>query len=370
MIYKNSVSHLSSVHNRYDTRIFYKMCISAANNGFKTSLIVSDNLGYEYKNNVEIHDVNYTTSSKISRMIISTFKVYRKALSLNSDIYHLHDPELIPIGILLKLHGKKVIFDAHEDLPKQILAKPYLNIFSKFILSRFFSFFEWIFCRWFDYIITATPYLKNKFLKINKDSIDINNYPLLTEFSVTKELHYNRKDIVYVGSISKFRGVKEVVKSLDYIDDVKLNLVGSFSESSFHDEIKVIPSWKHVNELGFLNRTDVSNIMSESIAGLVTLHPCINYLDALPVKMFEYMAAGLPVICSDFPLWKDIIKSSNCGLCVDPLSPTEISDAIISLKENPELVKVMGDNGKKAVEEKYNWSFEESKLLHVYLSLC
>jgi glycosyltransferase involved in cell wall biosynthesis len=109
--------------------------------------------------------------------------------------------------------------------------------------------------------------------------------------------------------------------------------------------------------------------MRRSLAGLVLLHPVINYLDALPIKMFEYMSAGLPVIASDFPLWREIIEKNECGLCCDPLKPEKIAEAVQWVLDHPQEARIMGENGRRAVIEKYNWESEGKKLVKLYEDL-
>jgi len=363
---KNKVVHLTSAHGRYDTRIFLKMCSSLAAYGYDMSLVVADGEGDEVKNGVMIFDVGAKPHGRLSRMTKTVNDVLEKAIRLDGDIYHLHDPELMPVGIKLKKLGKKVIFDAHEDLPRQLLGKPYLNWPTKIVLSITFALYERYACRKFDYIVSATSHIRDKFLKINKNCMDINNFPILGELSSDRPWDEKRNEVCYVGGISQIRGIQQVVKALEITTTVKLNLVGIFGEKAIEKETKAFAGWEKVNELGFLDRQQVSNIMGYSKAGIVTFLPSPNHVDAQPNKMFEYMSAGLPIITSNFPLWAEMIKESGCGICVDPLNPEEIARAIEYISSHPKEADNMGQNGKKAVLEKYNWSVEEVKLFNVY----
>lgn len=365
-----SISHLTSVHSRYDTRIFIKMCSSLAKkDNYKVTLVVADGLGSETKNGIDIVDIGTSNGGRLLRMTKTVKRVFQKAKELNCDIYHIHDPELIPVGLKLKELGYAVIFDSHEDVDKDILSKDWIPYILRKVVAYIYTLYEKYACKKFDYIITATPYIREKFLKINKNSCDINNFPILGELSNDISWNQKKDEVCYVGGIAKIRGIKEIVKAMEYTNGIKLNLVGDFSQKDVEKDVKSYSGWKNVNELGFLGRDGVADVMSRSRAGIVTFHALPNHIDAQPNKMFEYMSAGLPIIASNFTLWKEIVEGNSCGICVNPLEPKEIAQAIEYIVSHPKEAEIMGQNGKKAVIEKYNWGVEEKKLFAIYEEL-
>lgn len=365
------IIHLTSAHPRYDTRIFLKECRSLARAGYETHLVVADGKGDEVRDGVWIHDVG-APAGRLDRMRNVTKRVLKQAIVLDATLYHFHDPELMPVGLKLQRLGKRVIFDAHEDVPKQLLGKPYLNPVSRRLVSWTFAAYERWACRRFDGIIAATPFIRDKFLRMHPRAVDINNFPMLGELAAGEiDWSQKRAQVAYVGGIARIRGVLEVVDAVGLArwPQGRLKLGGKCSESEFRSELEAHPSWSRVDDLGFLTRNEIRDLLFESIAGLVTLHPVTNYLDALPVKMFEYMSAGVPVIASNFPLWREIVESNRCGLCVDPLNPREIADAIDYVMAHPAEAEQMGRNGQRAVQDRYNWDIEERKLLTFYASV-
>lgn len=360
------IAHLTTAHPRDDVRIFLKECRSLATAGYSVHLVVADNNGDAIQDGVNIHDIG-KKGGRLARVFSSTRKALKEALRLNANIYHLHDPELLWVGLVLSMKGKAVVFDVHEDVPLQLLNKPYLSPIILKILSRLYAKFERFASRRFAGIVAATPFIGAKFREINLNTVVVCNYPILNEFANYENWDKKQDEVCYVGSLSHYRGLGEMVAAMGLVKHgVILNLVGDFSEPTLRDEVKVIPGWANVVEHGLQGRAGVGNVYERSRAGLVTLLPIPNYLDALPIKMFEYMSAGLPVIASNFSLWREIVEGNKCGLCVDPKNSVEIASAIDYIISNPTEAQVMGRNGQQAVMTRYNWRNEEKVLMDFY----
>ncbi|MEM4330379.1 MAG: glycosyltransferase family 4 protein [Candidatus Bilamarchaeaceae archaeon] len=362
------VCHISTVHPLYDTRIFYKECTSLANAGYNVSLVIQ-HIRSEIINGIQVVPLP-KPKNRLERLTKTSIHALALSCTTYADIYHFHDPEIFFIGLIFKLLGKKVIYDAHEDTPKQILSKQYIPKFFRPMVSKLAQFLENFSAKKFDAIVCSTPTIRDRFLKLGCNAIDVANYPLLSEFkSINPDWSKKDRAVCYVGNIVKIRGIFEIVEAISLTKGVKLFLAGNFVEKKEFETIKKRKGWENVEYLGFIDRYHLASVFSKSIAGLVILHPTLNYIDALPVKMFEYMAAGLPVIASNFSLWREIVEGNKCGICVNPLNPKEIAEAIMYLINNTDVAKEMGENGRNVVFEKYNWEIESNKLIELYNSL-
>jgi len=355
---------MTSGHFFNDPRIFHKECRTLAQQGFEVHFIAPDG-PEKIESGVHIHGIP-GGSIRIKRMFVTTYRVYRKAKEIDAHIYHFHDPDLILAGLLLKKAGKKVIYDVHEDVPRQILSKQWIPKPLRKFVSRLFETLEKAVSKKFDGIIAATPFIAQRFERYGCNTEVICNFPEVDELILDESIPFPQENsVIYIGGYSRVRGLFHMIEAIG-MTDYRLYLAGYFLEKSDIDAVKSMSGWKKTVELGFLNRDQIRQYFARSRAGLVVLHPIVNYLEAYPVKMFEYMSAGLPIIASNFPLWREIVEGNQCGICVNPLNSEEIKQAIEWIMEHPEEAEKMGQNGRRAVEEKYNWEKEGQKLMAFY----
>lgn len=360
------VVHLSSVHRRHDVRIFLKECRSLVENGFDVTLVVADDLPDETRDGVKIKSVGMPLG-RLRRMLTTTRRVAKQGLELDGELYHLHDPELLPASLWLKRRGKKVLYDAHEDLPEQVKGHSYLPEWTRPTVAWIAGLVVRTVCRRLDGVVAATPYIRDQFRAMDINSTDVSNFPILGELDAEQNWATKRRQVCYVGTIAAVRGVVDIVRAMEFVKgDVRLALGGQLVGSDVDAVVRQEAGWTRVDALGYLDRIRTRETMAQSVAGLVTLHPNGNYLNAQPVKLFEYMAAGIPVIASDFPLWRRIVEDAECGLLVDPLDPRAIAAAVDWLVDNPEAAQRMGESGRKAILKRYSWDVEKRRLFQFY----
>jgi len=361
-----SICHVSSAHPRYDPRIFQRMCTYLSQNNYNVSLVVADNLMNEVKSSVSIYSVGMARS-RIDRVLFKSFKTISKAMSLDADIYHLHDPELILAIPLLKIRGKKVIFDFHEDYAEQISEKEYSSKSILIFLSFIYRVIERLFVPLSDGLISATPHIDKKYAKFHKKTIDINNYPEKNLLTLQTTSNQIRKNICYVGAISKERGIIEILSAINLIkDEIYLEIAGGFSDDDLEKEAMSHPGWNRVIYHGTVPYEKVQEILYKCRVGLVVLHPIQNYFYSQPTKLLEYMAAGMTVIASNFPFMNEVLGDNSIGYLVDPYDVKELVAAIENSTKNKAFDERSFHISRDLIKEKYNWEAELKKLMMFY----
>ncbi|MGH7498886.1 MAG: glycosyltransferase family 4 protein, partial [Gemmatimonadales bacterium] len=301
-------------------------------------------------------------------------QVYLEARRLDADLYHFHDPELIPVGLLLEARGKPVVYDMHEDAPRTMLAKHYFPTWSRSAFGNMVEAGERLAAGRFSALIAATPAIAARYGRLADRTTVVQNFPDPAEFDGGEGLPWSARPnaVVYIGAVAENRGAIEMLRALALVQkslEPQLLLAGAFSPPELLERGRREPGWERVEYHPMLDRQGIAALLGRARAGLVLLAPEPRYQVAYPIKMFEYMAAGLPVVASDFPLWRSIVEGAGCGLLVDPLDPAAIRSAVEYLLLHPAEAERMGARGREAVQQRYNWAGEETKLLEIYRTL-
>ena len=363
---RGRVAHLTSVHMPHDPRISLQ-CASLTEAGWDVSLVAQEG-------RLAVPELNHLTippqASRLRRAFLSSWHVFAQARKSGAKIFHFHDLELVPVGMVLGLIGGKVIYDVHEDMPLQILSKKWLASWLRRPVAKLTALVEWVATRaFFSGVVAATPPIARRFPATT--TVIVQNFPEImapATISTARPFQERANRAVYVGSINEHRGVREVIQALQFsgYPQSSLILCGQFNDMELEAECRALPSWNMVDFRGWQTRDQVHQALSEAKVGLVTLLPIPNYIESYPIKLFEYMAMGVPVVASDFPLWRSIVEGAGCGLLVDPLDSKEIASAMDWLMSHPDEAAQMGVNGQQAVAETYNWPSEAAKLLALY----
>ncbi len=366
-----SIIHFTTVHSRTDTRIRLRQIRTLSRElNADVFLYVQDGLGTETCNftNITIVDTGSRSCRRFIRMTWGGAKMLISVALKRPTVVHFHDPELVPVALIMKLFGVKVIFDVHEDLAKQVLNKSYLKLSHRKIVSNLCFVLNAISGRFFDAIVAATPQIADNFPQ--KKTFVVRNFPIAADYQELSGLNYDERPlaVAYVGGVSMCRGLQEMIEAIALQDasNVKLRIAGRFLDSDSREHLSSCKNKNIVQYEGWKSTEEVSKLLNECRAGLVLLHPKPNYIDSLPVKLFEYMAAGLPVIVSKFPILKGIIKDFDCGIVVDPTDSRAIAGAIQWILKNPEQARAMGKRGQDAIMSELNWEREEGNLLTIY----
>lgn len=364
------IIHFTTVHPRDDSRIRSKEVASLSRAFGDVRLYVQDGLGDELDPALGYRVVDTGPRlPRISRMVTGGWRMFRAVLNAKPDIAHFHDPELLPWAIVLRLFGIKIVYDVHEDMPQQVKHNPGLPRLAQRLLPPFVAFAEWTAGRIFDGFAVPTQTIADRFPK--SKTVLVRNFPILEELHRpnASPMAARPPHFAYVGYISEVRNIYGMMQAVSKLSDpaARLRLVGSFAIQETEDRARAMPEWEQsVLFEGWASREEVGQILGEVRGGLVVLKPVEHEMLTLPIKLFEYMAAGLPVISSDFPVWRAIVDDAKCGLLVDPLDPAAIAAAMQWLLDNPDEATEMGKRGRAAVEEKYNWAPEADRLNTYY----
>ena len=375
---KKVICFLSSMHTYDDKRVFEKEAKSLSNNGFKVIHVApGDGTDFIYKN-IEIRTFK-NEGSTIFKRLIGLKHLYKFAKSANADVYHCNEIDSWIIGLLLKLNQKsKCIFDVHEHYPEEFAEVRFHKSFH-FLVIAVIRLLIWTLSFYTDRIVIAKSSLKKSFkhLRDNKVVLVQNFSPIKSFDKTPKDDNINflekKFKIIHMGLFGIARGWPELLNAMIISKNrnIELTVLGSVNDGSEDDFLSFIKKnnlSNQVNYIKWLPIEEALGIVKECHLGLVPFQPGYhNHVHALPHKLFDYMGSGIPVIVPDFAEEVcEIIKESQSGVMIDVSDPKEISKAINMFADDRKLTNQMGQNGKKAVFNKFNWENEELSLVEMY----
>ena len=364
------ICHVTSVHSSGDTRIFHKECVSLAKAGYDVSLVAPGESREE--KGVHVLGIGPKPQGTMNRLR-SNFgkKAYLRALAVDADLYHLHDPELLPWALALSRKGKRVIFDSHEFFERLIYERHYVPRLLRPAAARTFHMYETHVLRHLDAVITpCTLDGVNVFEGRAKRTVFIDNLPPAEQFPGPGEPSPEGENTVgYMGGITGARGISNLVLAC-HKAGAKLRLAGPVWHT-YQTELEAMPEYDCVTYEGVLPYEEIPAFCRRIRVGMCLLRNIGQYaiLDNLPTKVYEYMGSGLPVILSDTRPARKLAEEFDCCLCVDPEDIDAVAAAVRSLLDDPGRSRQMGERGYRAVMEKYSWANEEKKLLALYEEL-
>lgn len=366
---KIKICHVTSSHNQNDTRIFKHECVSLANAGYDVCLVA------EGKSNeiegVSIIGAGFIPKDRWERLTKFKKKILRMVTEIEADIYHLHDPELLPLGVSLSKQGKKVIFDAHEEYTSYIVEKKYIPVIIRKIMQAIFNIYYKRAVHLFDGVISAAEDRNGPIINNCRRLVTVGNYPVA---NLNRDDNFDRDawTIVFAGGITEQWSHEMIVGCLDKLPKVRYELCGGSSEEYLH-KLEQLPGWAQVNYHGIVSHGSVCRLLKKATIGVALCQPSNNTNGMrgtlANTKLFEMMNASLPVICTSFSLWAEIVNKYHCGICIDPNNEEAFVRAVHFLLDNPDEAKKMGANGRYAVLHEYNWKTQEEKLLSLYKSI-
>jgi glycosyltransferase involved in cell wall biosynthesis len=361
------VCHVTTGHSLLDDRIFHKEALSLSRKGYRVSVLgPSSEPGKEVKG-IRLEPV--TPSRFRWRPLAKLFllsKIRWKLMHLRCRIYHCHEMDAVLAALPSMLLGSRIVYDVHEHFPENYagrLSPPWLFLLG--VLDRLAA-------RMANMVITVDETLARKY-RFARRVLVVHNYPKLESYPAPDQTG-DRSLAVYVGGLSEERGIWEMVDGLNIArrewSDLRLLLVGRFIPESLksrvESRIEELDLSDAVQVISWTPFEEIPGMLAKAGIGISFLRDIPRYRLAIPIKVFEYMAAGLPVIASSFQNVSQLLLLEKCGITAHAGSAEALAEALVSIARNPEGAMGMGKKGRTAIEKRYNWESESTTLCRSY----
>jgi glycosyltransferase involved in cell wall biosynthesis len=361
---------VTSVHHARDVRIYRKIARTLAAAGYDVVVVHPDG-DIPPEGGVRFSGINLRTG-RLGRLLVGGFAVFRRARSLGAVVFHFHDPEIIPWGVLWRLLGGIAIYDVHEDVAKGVAIKTWLPRILRLPLALAAKIAEWGAGWLCSGVVAATAPIGRHFPAHR--TIVVRNFPDdPAQFRRhARRWDLRRNEVLYTGTLTPDRGLHLMIDAIGMVAPAfgaTLVLAGPLRDQIIADRHGKPPAQNLLRYEGVVPRERILQLVGAARIGIHVVRPLPHFVESLPIKIFEYMAAGIPVIVSDFPEWRRMIVAHNCGLVVEADRPEELARAIETLLADSERAEAMGERGREAVLRHYDWASEAPRLLDFYRSI-
>ncbi|MBN1879724.1 glycosyltransferase family 4 protein [bacterium] len=376
------VAVVTTRHRAQDDRIYYKQALSLAKRMDVIMIAPEDHEDLVWASCVRFHPIPRRRSPP--GRIRSLFEAVRAIRREKPDVCHLHDLDLVfAIPLIRVFTDSRIIYDAHEAFPEQIAKKQELPGWIRSPAAKVINIIEKTLVRMADRIITADDPTTRSFYVTGIPATTVFNYPDLVNFQNYESVDdrsgsvdCKRETLVYHGSITADRGLFHMIEAMDMIRQqypgVLLKIVGRINQQlqgMAEERIRYQCLEKHIEFTGWIPYRAIADILRSCDIGLVPLQPNEKFKRNIPLKIFEYMACGLPIIAADLPPVRRYFSQVDCGILFDSTKPSELARCVIDLLGDPEKRRMFGQNGMRMVHCEWNWNQMERILFEIYESL-
>ncbi len=364
------VVHLTPHRDPFEPRTFFQ-CQSLAEAGFEVVLVAPHDRDLE-RDGVRLLAVP-RYRSRLERVTRTAWRTVRRGLAAKPALFHIHDPELIPWGLVLRLTGRPVIYDVHEDYAQAAGVRDWIPGPARRLLAGLYAAAAALARRCFTVVIAERYYARSF-----PGAVEVLNYAKTEEFAgldAIARIAPPRPRALYTGSVTASRGGRHHARLLAQLPaGAEVALVGVCPEADLACEL-LIQSQEdprlilRTAERWVPRQTIVEAYGEAWTCGLALFPDTPHYREKELTKFFEYMAAGLPIVASAFPVWRRLIEGERVGICVDPEDPRAAAEAVLWLQEHPEEARAMGERGRLAVARRFNWASQAGRLADLYRDL-
>jgi glycosyltransferase involved in cell wall biosynthesis len=365
---QRKIAHLTLAHQPFDVRIFEKECRTLAEAGCDVHLAVPGAPGGRH-HGVTLHDIPRADGgnawSRWRKRHANTLEVAR---AINADLYHVHDPELLPVALALKRGAACVVYDAHEDAPGEAWSMNRGRPLRRAGLPVLWWTLLQLARRRLDTFIAATPHIASNFPRDR--TVEVRNYPRVEMFpEVLPSPSGLRRDLVFAGLVSEQRGAMKMLDVVSHLSpdlQLRLRLYGTIESGALTARMQNHAGWASVDYAGHRPWLEVLAGYRTALAGFLLYEKTPEQLWCMPVKLFEFLLSGLPVIASDIPFWRELLEGNPNVYFVNASDTQGAAAAIEWLHANPDEAALRAHAGMRHARAQFDWKPEGERLVGIY----